>query len=113
LDSDKLGKEYENDLFVADIHPGNIYHFGLNENRDGISIETNQKQQQQSGLSDLVVDSDDDELSAITFASGFGGITDIETGPEGLLYVLADADLITDTDDDGIIYKISSDEDAQ
>ena len=105
LDSDKLGKDYQNDMFVGDIHNGNIYHFEVNENRDGIGIDINQ--QQQSGLSDLVVDNED-ELSAITFGSGFGGITDIETGPDGSLYVLSDADLITDTDDDGIIYKISS-----
>jgi glucose/arabinose dehydrogenase len=104
LDSDKLGKDYQNDMFVGDIHNGNIYHFEVNENRDGISIDTNQRQQ--SGLSDLVVDNED-ELSAITFGSGFGGITDIETGPDGYLYVLSDADLITDTDNDGIIYKIS------
>jgi aldose sugar dehydrogenase len=38
-------------------------------------------------------------LSAITFGSGFGGITDIETGPNGSLYVLSY--------DDGIIYEIS------
>jgi aldose sugar dehydrogenase len=44
-------------------------------------------------------------LSAITFGSSFGGITDIETGPDGSLYVLSDDDLI---DDDGIIYEISS-----
>jgi glucose/arabinose dehydrogenase len=111
LDSDKLGEEYENDMFVADIHHGNIYHFEVNENRDGISIDTNQ-QQQQSGLSDLVVDNEH-ELSAITFGNGFGGITDIETGPDGPLYVLADRDLITDTDDDGIIYKISSNDNTQ
>jgi hypothetical protein len=39
------------------------------------------------------------ELSAMSFGSGFRGITDIETGPDGLLYVLTIAD--------GIIYKIS------
>ena len=32
-DSDKLGKEYENDMFVADFLNGNTYHFDLNENR--------------------------------------------------------------------------------
>jgi hypothetical protein len=68
----------------------------VNENRDGISLDTTQ---QQAGLSDLVVDSEG-ELSAITFGSGFGGITDIETGPDGNLYVLSF--------DDGIIYEISS-----
>jgi aldose sugar dehydrogenase len=55
--------------------------------------------QQGSGLSDLVVDNEN-ELSAVTFGSGFGGITDIETGPDGFLYVLSF--------DDGIIYRISS-----
>lgn len=49
--------------------------FEVNENRDEISLNT---AQQRSGLSDLVVDNED-ELSAITFGSGFGGITDIET----------------------------------
>src|SRR5919198_5474574 len=30
LNSDKLGKQYQNDMFVADYHGGNIYHFKLN-----------------------------------------------------------------------------------
>ena len=38
-------------------------------------------------LSDLIADSDD-EISAVTFGTGFTGITDIETGPDGNLYVL-------------------------
>ena len=84
-------------MLVADIHHGNIYHFEVNENRDGISSGTAQ-QQQESGLSDLVVNNED-ELSAITFGSGFGGITDIETGPDGFLYLLSY--------DDGVIYRIS------
>ena len=47
---------------------------------------------------DLVVNNED-ELSAITFGSSFGSITDIETGPDGFLYVLSF--------DNGVIYKIS------
>jgi hypothetical protein len=35
----------------------------------------------------LVVDTDE-ESSSIILGTGFGGITDIETGPDGLLYVL-------------------------
>lgn len=42
----------------------------------------------QSGLSNRV-DDDKDEISKITFATGFGGITDIKTGPDGFLYVLS------------------------
>jgi aldose sugar dehydrogenase len=96
FNSSNLGERYTNNIFVGDIVRGNLYFFEVNENRDAISLDTTQ---QQAGLSDLVVDSED-ELSAITFGSGFGGITDIETGPDGNLYVLSF--------DDGIIYEISS-----
>lgn len=96
FNSSNLGERYTNNIFVGDIVRGNLYFFEVNENRDGITLDTTQ---QQAGLSDLVVDSEN-ELSAITFGSGFGGITDIETGPDGNLYVLSF--------DDGIIYEISS-----
>src|SRR5919108_2542821 len=99
FNSPQLGDRYTNNIFVGDITRGNLYFFEVNENRDGISSGTAQQQQQESGLSDLVVNNED-ELSAITFGSGFGGITDIETGPDGFLYVLSF--------DDGIIYEISS-----
>jgi glucose/arabinose dehydrogenase len=93
--SANLGERYTNNIFVGDITMGNLYFFEVNENRDGISIDATQ---QQSGLSDLVVDNEE-EMSAITLGNGFGGITDIETGPDGNLYVLSY--------DDGIIYEIS------
>jgi aldose sugar dehydrogenase len=94
--SSNLGARYTNNIFVGDITNGNLYFFEVNENRDGISLDTTQ---QQSGLSDFVVNSED-ELSAIIFGSSFGGITDIETGPDESLYILSY--------DEGIIYKISS-----
>jgi aldose sugar dehydrogenase len=102
--SSNLGERYTNSIFVGDITRGNLYHFVVNEFRDGISVDMDQ---QQSDLSDHVIDNED-ELSAMTFGRDFGGITDIETGPDGSLYILSDADLITDTDADGIIYEISS-----
>jgi hypothetical protein len=80
--SSSLGERYINNIFVGDITRGNLYLFEVDENRDRISIDTNQ---QQSGLSDLIVDNED-ELSAITFGSGFGGITDIETD-QMVLYI--------------------------
>jgi aldose sugar dehydrogenase len=95
LDSSNLGDRYANNIFVGDINNGNLYFFGINENRNAIQLDA---AQQESGLSDLMVDNEE-ELSAITFGSGFGGITDIETGPDGFLYVLSY--------DDGIIYRIS------
>jgi aldose sugar dehydrogenase len=95
LDSSNLGDRYTNNIFVGDINNGNLYFFGINENRNAIQLDA---AQQESGLSDLMVDNEE-ELSAITFGSGFGDITDIETGTDGFLYVLSY--------DDGIIYRIS------
>ena len=63
FNSTQLGDRYTNNTFVGDITRGNLYFFEVNENRDGIRNDTTQ---QQSGLSGLVVDSED-ELSAITF----------------------------------------------
>ena len=82
--SSSLGERYTNNIFVGDITRGNLYLFEVDENRDGISIDTNQ---QQSSLSDLIVDNED-ELSAITFGSGFGGITDIETDQMVFIYFI-------------------------
>jgi glucose/arabinose dehydrogenase len=37
LDGDKMGKKYDNDMFVADINNGFIYDFDLNQNRTRIA----------------------------------------------------------------------------
>lgn len=95
LKSSKLGTDYLNEMFVGDYKNGNLYFFKLNKDRTGIELDNSQ---QAAGLSDLVVDNKN-ELDAIRFASGFNGITDIKTGPDGLLYVLSFGD--------GNIYRIS------
>ena len=38
LTTDKLGEKYENDMFVADVKYGNIYHFKLDEDRRSIIL---------------------------------------------------------------------------
>ena len=43
---------------------------------------------------------DKDEINQVIFAHGFGGITDLEVGPDGYLYIL------TFDEVDGTIYKI-------
>ena len=53
-------------------------------------------------LSDLVADTDD-EMSAVTFGTGFTGITEIETGPDGNLYVLT---FDREADGQGSLYRI-------
>jgi aldose sugar dehydrogenase len=81
LNSTALGLQYANDLFVADINNGTLYHFPLNAARDGLTF-------QGAGLADLVAD-DATELDAVIFGTGFGGITDLKVGPDGLLYVVS------------------------
>ena len=91
LDSTKLGSKYANNIFVGDINNGNLYFFTVNESRTGITFEVSGDgaQNNQDSPMDLVADNQD-ELSAITFGTGFeGGITDIETGPDGYLYILS------------------------
>jgi aldose sugar dehydrogenase len=90
MKSSALGQKYKNNIFVGDYNNGNLYYFELNSTRTGIKPE--------AGLSGLVVDNDD-QLSAVTFGTGFGAISDIKTGPtDGLLYILSI--------NDGTIYKI-------
>jgi glucose/arabinose dehydrogenase len=79
LDSDRLGKQYENDVFVADSY-GRINHFDLNENRTELDLK--------GPLSDKVGNSNL-ELRDLIFAQGFDTITDMEVGPDGYLYVLS------------------------
>lgn len=87
LNSDKLGKEYENNMFVGDINNGNLYRFTLNEARDDIDIN-NTSVGYASALVDKKVDNTVESIP-ITFGQGFGGITDIQVGPDGYLYVLS------------------------
>jgi len=77
LNSNKLGKQYENDLFVGDVNNGNLYHFELNKNRSGLQLN--------GSLVDKIANSDEEAKSQI-FLSGLGGITDIQVGPDGYLY---------------------------
>jgi glucose/arabinose dehydrogenase len=84
LNSTALGPKYAYNLFVGDINNGNLYFFELNENRTGIELYDNDLEE----LTDQVAD-DDQELSEIVFGIGFEeGITDVETGPDGFLYIL-------------------------
>jgi aldose sugar dehydrogenase len=86
LNSDKLGDKYDNNIFVGDINNGKIYFFELDENRTGLKISDGLNSD--GGIADLVADNDD-EASKVTFGNGFDRITDIETGPDGLLYILS------------------------
>jgi aldose sugar dehydrogenase len=90
LDSDKLGKDYRDDMFVGDFNNGNLYHFDLSEDRSRLLLN--------GPLEDRVADNQDELQNAI-LGQGFSTITDIEVGPDGYLYVLTYA---------GELFRISS-----
>ena len=101
LNSSKLGDKYANNIFVGDIGDltdGILYYFEVNEDRTGIKFDSNN----QARLTDLVTDNEE-EISAIALGTSFGGITDIETSPEGFLYILT---LDRESDGEGKIYRI-------
>jgi glucose/arabinose dehydrogenase len=92
VNSDKLGKQYQNTIFVGDINNGNIYHFHLNKNRTSLLLN--------GSLADRIADTEE-ERNKVVFANGFAGITDIEVGPyDGYLYI------VTFHKTQGSIYRI-------
>lgn len=94
--SSRLGNKFSNNIFVGDINAGDLYFFKIDDNRTGIRIDPSMSGH--TDLTDSIADPQDD-LSPALFARGFSGrITDIETGPDGYLYVL--------TYSDGRLYRI-------
>jgi len=82
LNSDKLGIMYVNDMFVSDVVTGRIYHFDLSEDRTQLILD--------DLLADKVAETRDTGIENIVFAEDFGGITDLEVGPDdGYLYVVS------------------------
>jgi glucose/arabinose dehydrogenase len=90
FNSDKFGPEYKNDMFVGDYEFGRIYHFELNTERDALSLN--------GSLTDKEADSDS-ELQSIIIGEGFGVPTDLEIGPDGMLYISSLRE--------GAVYRIS------
>ena len=93
-----MGQKYENNIFVGDIKRGNLFFLEVNEDRNGLQFGNN------SSIAKDLIASNGDEISSMTLGSGFKGITDIETGPDGNLYVLtysrADAGM-------GTLYRVT------
>jgi aldose sugar dehydrogenase len=83
MNTTKLGEKYYNMLLIGDYNQGNIYIVSLDNKRENIFLDQSNK-----NLLDKVID-DDDEANSLIFGSGFGGISDIEIGPDGYLYVLS------------------------
>ena len=82
LASTEFGTTYENDMFVGDVHNGRIYHFDLTSDRKDLILP--------QVLSSRVIEKPSSPgVSDIVFGEGFGGITDLEMGPDGNLYVVS------------------------
>ena len=90
LSSRALGPQYENDLFAGAATPltvgGYLFRFNLTGNRRKIAVEDPR-------LEDRVADNnakhDITESESLLFGSNFGVGTDIETGPNGNLFVVS------------------------
>jgi aldose sugar dehydrogenase len=90
LDSDDLGREYEDDLFTggstARLEGGHLFRIELSRNRREIDSDD-------PALDDRVADNLDKweitESESLLFGRNFGTATDIETGADGDLYVVS------------------------
>ncbi len=89
VDSKPLEK-FKNNVFAGDCIYGNLYKFELNSDRTGFVFDNPE-------LSDNVVNTGE-SMDEVIFGTGFGCLTDIEVGPDGLLYILSLSE--------GTIYKI-------
>jgi len=73
--------KFNDSVFVGDCNYGNLYQFKLNSDRDGFNFTD-------PNLQDNVVNNGE-SLDEIIFGTGFGCITDIQTGPDGFLYIVS------------------------
>ena len=90
LDGDALGATYDGNMIVGAGRPtlddGYLYRFVLDGSRQGLAFLD-------PLLLDLVADNggkfDGTESESLRFGTGFGIVTDIQTGPDGNLYVVS------------------------
>lgn len=93
LNTDKLGKQYQNTMFIGDVNLGWLYNFKLNPQRTGLLFDNS------GPLADKIANTPE-EIQETIFGKGFGVITDIQVSPyDGNLYVLTYS---------GSIYRITS-----
>lgn len=95
--SNKLGDQYENNIFVGSVDGGRLFNFELNKERDGLVLD--------GPLADGIANNMT-EYKDITLADGFSYITDIKIEPDtGYLYVVSGTKGAA-TGNFGEVYKI-------
>jgi aldose sugar dehydrogenase len=83
LNSDRLGQQYQNTIFMGDVDYGRLYNFKLDEDRTGLLLG--------GPLADKIANTPHDmtQQPGVTIGQGFGVITDMQIGPDdGYLYIL-------------------------
>ncbi|HEY7461029.1 MAG TPA: PQQ-dependent sugar dehydrogenase [Gemmatimonadota bacterium] len=86
LSSGNLGPGYQGDLFVGDVLTGRLFRFDLDAARTGF---TSSDPRLADGVADNVARGGLTESETLIAGSGFGVVTDVETGPNGNLYVVS------------------------
>jgi glucose/arabinose dehydrogenase len=79
LNTDKLGTQYKNDIFVGAVQNSRIYHFDLNKERNDLVLP-------ETVVAKYVENSPTYVDENIVFGDDFGGITDLTVGP-GRIFV--------------------------
>jgi len=90
MSSRALGPQYQGDLFMGGARTflagGHLFHFNLTGNRQKIGVDDPR-------LEDRVADNlckfDITESETLLFGTNFGIATDLETGPNGNLFVVS------------------------
>jgi glucose/arabinose dehydrogenase len=90
LDSGDLGREYEDDLFMGGardlLEGGHLFRFNLTRNRRAVDVDDPRLD---DGVADNVGKWEGTESDEFRFGKNFGTATDIQTGPDGDLYVVS------------------------
>ncbi|HUE98650.1 MAG TPA: PQQ-dependent sugar dehydrogenase [Anaerolineales bacterium] len=85
-----LGPQFQNDLFVGAAIPalegGYLFHFNLTGNRDKIGVDDPRLEDR---VADNLAKHEITESESLLIGRNFGTVTDIETGPNGNLFVVS------------------------
>lgn len=92
LNSRALGREFEGDLFTGtaaageELLGGLLLHFNLTGNRNQIAVDDPRLEDR---VADNLTFGDLTESESLIIGQGFGVLTDIETGPNGNLFIVS------------------------
>jgi glucose/arabinose dehydrogenase len=93
LQSSALGPQYRNDLFMGAartfLEGGHLFHFDLTGNRQKVGVDDPRLEDR---VSDNLHKWEITESESLLFGSNFGVGTDVQTGPNGSLYVVSLSD---------------------